>query len=646
VGLAAIVRRAGATAPVLVLVLVLCAGAGRADEVYGIPVTGGDVPGYVPDATCGTCHKDIADRFPTIGMGRSFYRPSADTAIEDFDAPPFHHAPSDRHFQVELRGNDYWFSRWRAGPDGERLDLFQRRIDWVVGSGNRSRVYLYRVDSGAMFQLPLAWYSQEGKWGMAPGFEFADHFGVSRPVRHRCMTCHNAYPEVPEGAADFGRPELFPADLPQGIGCQRCHGPGAAHVEAAFDEGIYGGNLDAVRAAIVNPATLPADRARDVCYSCHLQPSVSLPATVRPGRGVYDFRPGESLGAHMVQVDIVDALRAPDARFEINHHPYRMEQSPCFLESGGAFGCTSCHDPHGKAPIEERQATYRAVCTGCHEATEVHPDLAAEAECTSCHMPARRPQDVPELWVTDHRIQIPPDTDLLAPLDKRPAEVTEVFLYHPPADLAPGEAVIAQTFSILNYSGHTADYAAAALGRVLSAEDPSEFEPWLAFAESALRLGQYETAYAAAEQAWLLAPDHPVPVKLMGLAKLQMGDLDAARALTERSLRISGDMAEQHLNLGLILAASGDAEAALAAARRALSLNDAMPQAWRLVARLAEARGDRAAATEAYEAALRIEPGTLDDRKALVALLQALGRSGDALLHRALLLRDMRATVE
>ncbi len=622
------------------------AGVAGAGEIYGIPVTEGDVPGYVPDATCGTCHGEIAARFPTIGMGRSFYRPSAETAIEDFEAPPFYHAPSDRHYRIDLRDGDYWFSRWRVGPEGARLDLFERRIDWVVGSGNRSRVYLYRVENGTMFQLPLAWYSQEAKWAMAPGFEFADHPGVSRLVRHRCMTCHNAYPEVPDGAGDFGMPEVFPAELPEGIGCQRCHGPGAAHVEAAFDEGIYGSDLDAVRAAIVNPAKLPEDRARDVCYSCHLQPSVPLPATLRPGRGVYDFRPGEALDAHIVQVDIVDATRAPDARFEINHHPYRMEQSPCFIESGGAFGCTSCHDPHGKAPVEERQATYRAVCAGCHETAEVHPDLAADADCTGCHMPARRPQDVPELWVTDHRIQLPPETDPLAPLDKRPAEVTEAFLYHPPADLRPGEAVIAQTFSILNYTNKTADHAAAALGRVLSAEDPAEFEPWLVFAESALRLGEFETAYAAAEQAALLAPHHPVPVKMMGLAKLQLGDLDAARALTERSLGMAGDMAEQHLNLGLMLARAGDTEAALASARRALSLNDTIPQAWRLIARLAEARGDRAAAAEAYEAALRIDPGAMADREALVALLQALGRSGDALLHRALLLRDMRTKAE
>lgn len=83
-----------------------------------------------------------------------------------------------------------------------------------------------------MYELPLAWYSQYGKWTVAPGFEFADRQGVLRPVPQRCMFCHNAYPDVPRGSDQVGLPDVFSEDLPTGIGCQRCHGPEVALREA------------------------------------------------------------------------------------------------------------------------------------------------------------------------------------------------------------------------------------------------------------------------------------------------------------------------------------------------------------------------------------------------------------------------------
>lgn len=625
--------------------------AGQGLDAYGIHVTEGEVPGYVDDAVCADCHGEVSESLKTLGMGRSFYRPSSGAVIEDFEAPPFYHAPSDRYYAMERRGEAYWFRRWREA-DGEALDVFETPVDWIVGSGNHARVYLYRTEGGSLFQLPLAWYSQQGKWAMAPGFEFADHLGVVRLVRHRCMTCHNAYPEVPEGAGDYGMPEAFPADLPEGIGCQRCHGPGAAHVGLALDREVLGAvGVDEVRAAIVNPADLSSERRRDVCYSCHIQPSVPLPATLRGGRGAYDFRPGEALDAHIVQIDIEDALRAPDERFEINHHPYRLEQSACFEGSGAALECTSCHDPHGKAPEPERIARYRGVCLSCHEVDAVgvpvtagveHPEIAAEADCTACHMPARRPQDVTEVWMTDHRIQrgngrpdLPPP-----PLDKVPAEVVGVSLMDPPPDLSDAEAVIAQTLSILSYTGKTADYAAAALGRVLSTAPPEDVAPWLAFAEAALKLGDADTAYRAAEHAAGLAPEHPVPVKLMGLAALKAGDTAEALALTLRSLEMAPDMAEQYVNLALIHAQRNDVEAALAAARDALTRNGSLWQAWRLIGEIEAQRGNGAAAAEALESALAIEPGAPRARATLVAVLDGLGRAEAAARHRTLLARD------
>ncbi len=54
----------------------------------------------------------------------------------------------------------------------------------------------------------------------------------ARRVRRECLFCHNAYPAEARIERPLRRdPFLSGTRLPEGIGCQRCHGPGAAHVE-------------------------------------------------------------------------------------------------------------------------------------------------------------------------------------------------------------------------------------------------------------------------------------------------------------------------------------------------------------------------------------------------------------------------------
>lgn len=406
-------------------------------EEWKIPVTTGAAAGYVPDTACALCHDDKARSFRDVGMGKSFYRPAPDKIIEDFKTAYFHHVPTDRHYEMELRGDAYWFRRYRLAADGARVDVFEQKIDWILGSGHHSRVYLYQTDDGALFQLPLAWYSQDGKWAMAPGFERPGHAGVMRQVRRRCMFCHNAYPDVPAGSDAHAMPEVFPKDLREGIGCQRCHGPGANHVRLALQGEAEVGQIGA---AIVNPGKLPREQLYSICYGCHMQPSVAVPAVRRFGRDAYSFSPGQSLADFVAQIDIVDADRPRADRFEINHHPFRLEQSTSFIESKGKLGCLTCHDPHKKIPPTERAAHYRAACLTCHEtdasglprmkvAGSIHPTLQADADCTSCHMPARRTQDVINVAMTDHRIvRDPGKRDLTAPIKKQDIEVAEIVL--------------------------------------------------------------------------------------------------------------------------------------------------------------------------------------------------------------------------
>ena len=200
----------------------------------GVPVTAGAAPGFADEASCALCHRKIADTYRAKGMARAFRSPRPENDIEDFAAPPFTHAPSGQKLQISRSGGRLVFRRWQTDAGGQPINIFETPVDWILGSGDHARTYLYRTESGELFQLPLAWYSQERRWHMAPGFDRPDHDGVLRRVRRECIFCHTSYPDVPAGADAYGAPQVFPARLPEGVGCQRCHGPAAEHVWLAM----------------------------------------------------------------------------------------------------------------------------------------------------------------------------------------------------------------------------------------------------------------------------------------------------------------------------------------------------------------------------------------------------------------------------
>src|SRR5205814_1320162 len=209
---------------------------------------------------------------------------------------------------------------------------------------------------GRLLQLPVAWYAEDGTWRMAPGYDRPDHPDFRRAVDAACMFCHNAYPLQPVREA-AGADPVFPSELPDGIDCERCHGPAGEHVALAE----RGASAKDVRTAILNPARLPVERQLEVCMQCHLQPtSRLLPSTIRrSGRDVFSYDPRQPLSSYML---FFDADRPREDAFEVNHTAYRLRQSACFVRSGGRLLCTTCHDPHARPSAD---AANRA-CRECH----------------------------------------------------------------------------------------------------------------------------------------------------------------------------------------------------------------------------------------------------------------------------------------
>ncbi len=228
----------------------------------GYAVTGGTAPGYVEDRVCASCHADLYRSYQDVAMAKSFYRPRTDNVIEDFDQG-YTHEPSRRHYQMSWRDGRLIMRRYQLDADGEPINEIEQEVAWILGSGNHSRTYLVRTPGDELYQLPIAWYTQTQSWGMAPGFDRPDHLGLSRRVRRECMFCHNAYPDAPAGSDAYTAPQVYPRELPEGLGCQRCHGPGAEHSRVAMGEVV---DFEELYASIVNPGDLEPRLRDDVCH--------------------------------------------------------------------------------------------------------------------------------------------------------------------------------------------------------------------------------------------------------------------------------------------------------------------------------------------------------------------------------------------
>ncbi len=366
----------------------------------GAQLSSSDPTGYVDSGACVTCHKEIAESYARTAMARTFGVVQTGSEFPELKGGSFHHAASDEHFTVYQRDGKPYLKRHQIGFDGAVTNILDARIDYWFGSGNHARSYISRTKLGELIELPLTWYAEQGGyWAMSPGFDRPDHGGFSRKLSHKCMACHNGNIQISaEDSAEGGLAgHRFPSRLPEGIDCQRCHGPGQAHL-AAVSQGLP---PERVRSAIINPARLTPERRMEVCMQCHLETtSLRLPASLlRTGRGVFSYRPGEPLSEYILHFDRAttshEGKEWPEDAPEFVSAAYRLRQSACYIKSNGTLTCTTCHNPHEPSAAPSALRRYTNACLGCHKAaveqltvSRRHPE---SQDCASCHMPKRRP---------------------------------------------------------------------------------------------------------------------------------------------------------------------------------------------------------------------------------------------------------------
>jgi predicted CXXCH cytochrome family protein len=502
---------------------------------------------------------------------------------------------------------------------------------------------------------------------MSPGYDQPDFPGSIRPVHYECISCHNAYPKIPEALEHSVNAEMtFLDPLPEGIDCQRCHGPGQRHVALAS----AGGAQEKIRAAIVNPKRLTPERELEVCLQCHLETtSLDLPHKIRRfDRAPFSYIPGQPLGDFSVAFDRPGGMKD---RFEIAQGAYRLRQSQCYIQSEGRGGekelrCTTCHDPHDIPHGPAAAAHYNAICEQCHAAklarTAAGPH-AKGADCIACHMPKRRTDDVVHAVMTDHLIQRRIQRqkaagDLLAPkaevIETAANRYTGEVVPYYPLPLADTQEnalyiAVAQVRNRRNLTKglprlanlleryHPAPagfYAELALGYG-AAGDWAKAVPY--FEEAARReptafrltqLGnalmenrQFPQAEAALRRAIVLAPDEPIGWGTLGWVLWQQDKGAEARTDLERAIALDPELPELHNNLANVEWGAGDQAAAEQQFREALRLQPGVAE-WRLnLARVLATRGQIPEARFQFERAIRLNPDSAQARLDYARLL-------------------------
>jgi hypothetical protein len=459
------------------------------------PTVSADASGNIGNGPCGTCHAGIYASYERSAMAHS-----SGSANENLVTGEFTLKPSGVHYSVFRDTGKVWLSFSR--PDDPQVDD-KRELLYFLGQGHRARTYLFSLDD-FVFESPVNWYAGRQTWDVPPAKVNDKEMPLRQPVTTSCLQCHVSGVHAPvSGTENLYTSSIFSYT---GVTCERCHGPGAAHVN-------NGG-------AIINPAKLAPKLRGQVCMQCHLDGN---PAIERPSKHAYDYRPGEDLSQY-VRYFVVSGSGGPPTANQF----VALAQSTCKKKSGDAMTCISCHDPHRSIEPEDRVAFYRTKCLTCHGGVFAFRHHPKQPDCTSCHMPQIPSTNAVHSAVTDHRILRQPQspsrdnsTPAVASGDSHTSAVLQLTPFPPDVPADPRDLALAW---------HTVNSGTTAAA--------SKSEQFL-------------------REALKTSPDDPAILSALGSVAEQKGDNDQAHTLYQKALQQDPSLLEAAANLGNLEAKQG-----------------------------------------------------------------------------------------
>lgn len=358
-----------------------------------------DTVTYVGMETCRSCHNNVYETYIKTGMGQSFADATPEKSAAHYgEHVVVHDSVNNLHYHPFWRNDSLFVQEYRV-VGSDTVHNLKKHIDYVIGSGQHTNSHLYSIN-GYVFQAPITYYTQDKRWDLAPGFEAGFNTRFQRVIGHECMSCHNGYPEFVAGSINKYK------KVPQGIDCERCHGPGSLHVK----QKLAGDIIDTskyIDYTIVNPAHLNKDLQMSLCQRCHLQGV----AVLNEGSDWNDFKPGMHLNS--VMNVFLPRFSGAENEFIMASQADRLRMSDCFKKTD--MTCTTCHNPHVSVtvtPIEQ----FNNACTNCHNTTanaetkllcseDETQRLAVDNNCSGCHMPKSGSIDIPHISISDHFIR-------------------------------------------------------------------------------------------------------------------------------------------------------------------------------------------------------------------------------------------------
>jgi predicted CXXCH cytochrome family protein len=233
-----------------------------------------------------------------------------------------------------------------------------------------------------------------------------------------CSACH------PGQAAQFAKTvhaNAAPAKAVAGTGCESCHGPGKAHVEAISAAGGDAGKMAAAKALIYGFRGKAADNAAR-CLECHNSSAdqrlyarsehklmgISCEQCHASHLMTGNGNPGPATLAMLPQAKFFSVPTLPQETRWLQESLLRNKQPDlCFgchkqiqaqfalpthhRVPEGLMKCTDCHDAHGTLQRPLLKKANFETCVSCHTEKRgpfVHEHAAIKVEgCTACHSP-------------------------------------------------------------------------------------------------------------------------------------------------------------------------------------------------------------------------------------------------------------------
>jgi hypothetical protein len=324
---------------------------------------------YVGTKVCETCHRMKVATQALTEMAKASTRSSDPAVLDALPALTFRQGFFT--YEIERQGDAVLASV----ADGD--SSLARPLLFAFGKGIVGHTYIYRAD-GKFYESHVSYYSAirgldltTGHLQSAvPSLEQALGRLLQPQEVQKCFGCHTT-------AATTSN-HFEPAQSFAGVTCEACHQPGAKHVQA-----MMAGQIERGKRLIFNPARLDPAESVDFCGACH-----------------------RTLG-DVIQMDVTGV---PTVRFQ----PFRLEESHCWIRSGGKLTCLTCHDPH--KPLAQDASSYDHICLQCHSQPgdhkpQIHPILQCKVgrrECVNCHMPKVEIPGMHHAFV-DHSIRIQKD---------------------------------------------------------------------------------------------------------------------------------------------------------------------------------------------------------------------------------------------